>query len=130
MALEDMSVSAAAVATMVFDVRSTQVTIHVLPFFEAGNGPIKSMAQLVKGCNGMAEKIQRPYEVGLSFSRLRKHCKTVRSVRRLQAGQASSTHRTLLHKCDQFRGDRSRCCHRVQHTGQPPDSLLARRFLP
>ena len=46
---------AAAAVTIVFDVQSTHVTIHSFPSLERGIGPIKSMAQLVNGCRGMAD---------------------------------------------------------------------------
>ena len=48
-ASEDICPSLAAAATIILDVRSTQVTIHVCPLLVAGSGPIKSIAQLVKG---------------------------------------------------------------------------------
>ena len=81
-----MSVSAVAAATMVLDVRSTQVTIHVLPFFETGRGPIKSVAQLVKGCNGMAENDSVPirswFELFEAAQTLQKRTKCVTSASR------------------------------------------------
>jgi len=39
----------AAAATNVLVVRSTQVTIQLLPNLVVGNGPIRSIAQLVNG---------------------------------------------------------------------------------
>ena len=45
-ASEDICPSLAAAATIVLDVRSTQVTSHVCPLLVAGSGPIKSIAQL------------------------------------------------------------------------------------
>ena len=64
-----MSVSAAAVATMVFEVRSTQVTFHVLPLFEEGRGPIKSyqvhdnLLEILRHIN-LYFSMRRPQKIG------------------------------------------------------------------
>jgi len=51
---------AAAAAMIVLVVQSTQGAIQLLPDLVVSNGPIMSMAQLVKGCTGIAENCGIP----------------------------------------------------------------------
>jgi len=50
----------AAAATIVLVVRSTQVTIQLLPNLVVGNDPIKSKAQLVIGWTGIVDNCGIP----------------------------------------------------------------------
>ena len=101
-ASEDICPSLAAAATIILDVRSTQVTIHVCPLLVAGSGPIKSKAQLVMVEVGWMRKILPPYAIDSNFWMQRTPYKSVRNVPRRQTNLASNMHRKQLHTSDQY----------------------------
>lgn len=49
-----------ASATIILEVRSTQLTIRSLPDFERGMGPIMSIAQWLKGSSSTVAKDSTP----------------------------------------------------------------------
>jgi len=126
-ASEDICPSLAAAATIILDVRSTQVTIHVCPLLVAGSGPIKSKAQLVMVEVGWMRKILPPYAIDSNFWMQRTPYKSVRNVPRRQTNLASNMHRKPLHTSDQYQDvPPGRCLHEP-HTRLLRDLYLVRR---